>query len=168
LGVGGRKKVTTYALQTDLATPVGTISNAVLEVDTEHSKLGNSYLSQFGLLTLAYTTDQPAVYFPDRPATATPNLTFGFAPIFDEAQNAFIVGHLYRSSAAEQAGLKVDDVILSLNGQDLSRINFVAYCRNNSAGVPSYSLGGDAVSITVLRNKQKLAFSFKKRPLFPG
>ena len=168
LGAGGRTKITTYALRADLSTPVGTVPNAVLEANTERSKLGNGFFAQFGLITLAYTPEQPAVYFPTRTVTAAPLETFGFRPIFAEEKKAVIVGHLYQHSAAEQAGLQVDDVILTLNGRDLSQLDFATYCRNNAAGVPSFPLEGDSVSLTVLRSGQKLTFAFRKRSLFPG
>lgn len=167
LGAGGRIKTTTYAVQADLRTPMGPIPQAVLEANTKRSKLGNGYFAQFGLITLAYTPAQPAVYFPTRAVMAAPQQTFGFQPIFAEERTAVIVGQLYQYSAAAQAGLQVDDVILTLNGRDLSQLDVATNCRNNAAGMPSFPLDGDSVSLTVLRNGQELTFAFHKRPLFP-
>ena len=166
LSVGGRKLITTNTIQTNLTTPMGTIKDAVINVDTKNSLIGNAYLSQFGLITIDYTSKDGAVYFPRKKVTSADNMSFGFIPVFKKETNSFVVGKIYKFSDAEKSGLKLDDTILAINGKDFDNLTYANYCSNISVGKPSFIMEGKTVVISVLRGGKKLDFEFDKYPLF--
>ncbi|GAA4389361.1 hypothetical protein GCM10023186_36620 [Hymenobacter koreensis] len=166
LSAGGREKTISYVIQTDFVTPMGTLQDAVLEVDTDRSKLGNSFLSQFGVVTIDYTSKSPAVYFPPRAVKSIDNKTWGFTPVYDKTQKGFVIGSIYKNSPVEKAGLQVGDRILAINGQDLRSVEYSDYCGKNYTGEASYTMVGDVVTLTVERNGRQEVRELKKYLMF--
>ncbi len=166
LGTGGRQIITSSTIRTSFAAPMDTMQNAIIQVDTENSLLGNRYLSQFGLITINYSLKNGAVYFNRKKAEAPNEMTYGFVPVYQRERNAFVMGKIYQGSEAGKTGLKVDDTILAINGKELSHVAYATYCSNLNAGVPSYVLEGDAVTLTVLKDGKPLDYTFRKYPLF--
>ncbi|WP_172798131.1 aspartyl protease family protein [Pontibacter akesuensis] len=166
LSTGGRKTITTNTIKTDFTSPMDTIPNAIIQVDTKNSLLGNHYLAQFGTITIDYSIGKGAVYFNPKKETAPDAMSYGFLPVFKKESNAFVVGKIYKGSEAEKAGLQLDDRILSINGKALSEIDYATYCDNISSGKASYVLEGDTVSLIVQRNGQQLDFRISKYSLF--
>lgn len=166
LSTGGRKIITTNTIQADLITPMDTIRDAIVHVDTKSSLIGNAYLSQFGSITIDYTSKEQAVYFNREKTNAADGMTFGFTPVFRKETNSFVVGKMYKHSGAEKLGLQVNDEILAINGKDLTRMDYAAYCGKHYAGEPLYPAEGNTMALTVLRDGRKIDFQLKKYPLF--
>lgn len=166
LGTGGRKTITTNTIRTDFTSPMDTIQNALIQVDTKSSLLGNRYLSQFGTITIDYSIGNGAVYFNRKKTRAPDAMTYGFLPVFKQESNALVVGKIYKGSEAETAGLRLDDTIVSINGKALSEMDYATYCGNINTGNASYVLEGDTVALTVRRDGRQLNFNLGKYALF--
>lgn len=74
-----------------------------------------------------------------------PELLFGYTP------NRPIVGYLEKNKPAYRAGIRRDDIIVSMNGQPLTNWQEMVTAIQNAAGKP--------IQVAVLRGKQTISFT---------
>jgi photosystem II stability/assembly factor-like uncharacterized protein len=87
-------------------------------------------------------------------------LTLGF--FADDAEGGAVVTSVEEKSAAEKAGLKVDDLVTSVDGKPLDQ--FFPALRNLS----NSHQAGDKIKVTYVRGKEKKDIELPLAPLTPG
>ena len=166
LSTGGRVQSENKYIKTKLSLPMDTLQNVILNMTAARSKMGNEYLSQFETITIHYTTKEKAIYFGKKVSKPIIDFSFGFTPYFDSKDNKFKIGGIYEKSAAQKAGLAIDDIIISINDKDLSYIDFDQYCQSISQEINYFDLTENECNLKIDRNGEIKSFNLKKVPLF--
>jgi len=87
--------------------------------------LGNDFFSQFG--EIAFNWENKQLYLPVNTKPGEPEVIFGFTPIITEG--GIEVGVVYEDSEAQKMGFEVGDKILSINGEDLTNVSKLQWCK---------------------------------------
>lgn len=103
---------------------------------------------------LPYSTDRIPLSFS----------TFGFGLGHQQSKKVFVVNFLYQGAPAEKSGLRLEDIILSIDGKKMENITGEDYCRYV---LDSESLLGKdgTLTVTVRRDERTLTFQLVKEDL---
>ncbi len=91
--------------------------------------------------------------------------SFGFWFGYHKEGQYLYVNHLYENSSASDAGIKIGDKIVAINGKNLFPLTFEQYCRYFFQ--PNLLLGnGNALEVDIERDGKRINVTLEKRELF--
>lgn len=111
----------------------------------------NGYFLKDYICTLDWNSKQ--ITFSPNPKID--NSTFGFSPFFN-VYDKIVVQFLIKNSAAEKAGLKLNDHIVKVNDQDVSTASLQDFCQIKNPYLQ------DTIRLSVKRNNEILNFVLPK------
>jgi hypothetical protein len=125
----------------------------------------NSHLTDLTLIGYQFLKDyvvaidwkyQEITFYDYQPSKENPYFTFGFTPLFQNEK--LIVGGIMIQSAADKAGLKLNDEILEVNGIDCRKIAHATYCDLKYTDA-------DTVRLTVKKGDKEVNYTLTKTDL---
>lgn len=100
--------------------------NVLVKIDGNDFLLGNKFLENF-LIRLDYSSNE-VVFFPYQDKEIPHNsLSFGYGKLYKDGK--LIVGFLWDKSPATEAGIKLGDEILAINGKSVVGLSFDEICK---------------------------------------
>ncbi len=165
-GLFGRARDTTYIARLD-SFRFGdlVLDSALVRTSGGNNYLmGNAFMKQF-LMTFDWDAKQ-VIFTPYEEFKVNNTMkTFGFSPAYHIADKRLYVGSLHRGGAAEQAGMAIDQQIISVNGNDYDPMSLQDYCTLLMDGlVPKTDT---VVEIVVKEDNGQRKITLQKEQWFP-
>ena len=86
--------------------------------------IGNRFLKQFGAILISW--DKSKIYIPKQTAPLEKEYDFGFTPFIENGK--MVVIELWEGSEAQNKGMSINDIILSVNGLDVREMTPETWC----------------------------------------
>jgi C-terminal processing protease CtpA/Prc len=125
--------------------------------------VGNGFFHNY-TITFNWQKEILTLAIPNTPKRKIELPTYGFGYAYNENTRSLYVNFLYNPSPASQAGLKIKDKIISINGLSLEGIQLDDYCK--FLFHPETLMGkGNQIELVILRNGQTKTFTLTKKDL---
>ena len=151
----GSNDTTRFAMVSNITLGEQTLNRQILKFSGNDPKIGTNFFKNYRVILNWDSEELTMIKINEYDNTK--QKIIGFKPII-EGDKIFI-GYIHNKSSADNAGLKLGDKIIEVNGKDYSTVCWDCWCEIRENGFESEL---DSISITVLRGEQKLAFDLKR------
>lgn len=144
-----------FAMVSNITLGEQTLNRQILKFSENDPKIGTNFFKNYRVI-LNWDSEE-LIMIKINEYDNTKKKIIGFKPII-EGDKIFI-GYIHNKSSADNAGLKLGDQIIEVNGKDYTTVCWDCWCEIRENGFESEL---DSISITVLRGEQKLVFDLKR------